>query len=104
MNNIDIFTNYKVIEEIKDIYKTYDSDADDYFKTDYYINKYELDGPNLLNKIFEKIKHDDFINITFDTRVKDTFRIKIETFEASDGTGCGYEYFIKKLNKTWERE
>lgn len=95
MNNIDIFTKYKVVEKIKDTYKSYDSDADDYFKTDYYVNNLEIDGLTLLNKIIEKTKY-DFINITFDTNVKDTLRIMIETFNANDGTGCNFEYFIEK--------
>ena len=44
MFTIDIFSRYKVVETILDCYKTYDSDADDWFKNDSYVNDYELNA------------------------------------------------------------
>jgi hypothetical protein len=102
MKDIDIYTTYKVIEKIKDTYKSYDSDADDWFKTDYYMNEFELDGLTLINKIIEKMEY-DFMSITFDVD-NNTFKIKVETFNHNDGTGCDYEYYIQKSDNTEKKE
>ena len=104
MFNINIYQKYKVLEIIKDCYKSYDSCADDWFKNDQYTNEYELNGVDLINKINQKLTMVDFndFQINNEGNVIDgvcfnTLILIINTFEPSDGTGTEYKYYIREI-------
>ena len=102
MFSIDIYSEYEVVETILHNYKSYDSDADDWFKHDSYVNEYTLNAINLINKINQILNTNlselcDFkINTTIDNHLK----LEIQTFNPSDETGTDYIYIIKKLNES----
>lgn len=102
MFSIDIFSEYEIVETINDCYKSYDSDADDWFKHDSYVNEYTLNAIDLINHINQKLNVNlselcDFkINTTIDNHLK----LEIQTFNPSDGTGTDYIYIIKRVLKS----
>ena len=97
MFTIDIFSRYKVVETILDCYKTYDSDADDWFKNDSYVNDYELNAIDLINKINQKLNLSELCDFNINTSVDNHLKLEIHTFNPSDGTGTDYIYIIERL-------
>lgn len=100
MFNINIYSNYEVIRSVDTCYKTYDSDDPDYFKKEQFKEELLLSGSELIKHL--KSIYDKYcICVTFGID-GDSLYIKIENFDASDGTGTDYEYRIKEIRQYGE--
>ena len=99
MFSIDIYSEYKVVETILDSYKSYDSDDDDWFKHDSYVNEYTLNAIELINKINQKLNLflSELCDFNINTTIDKHLKLEIQTFNPSDGTGTDYIYIIKKV-------
>ena len=109
MFNINIYQKYKVLEIIKDCYKSYDSCDDNWFKDDEYTNEYELNGIDLINKINQKLTMQDFSDFQINNEGNvingecfNTLILIINTFNPSDGTGTEFKYYIRELKESGE--
>ena len=102
MFNIDVFSEYEVVETINECYKSYDSDADVWFKHDSYVNEYTLNAIDLINHINQKLNVNlsELCNFKINTTIDNHLKLEIQTFNPSDGTGTDYIYIIKKLNES----
>lgn len=96
MFNINIYAKYEVVRFIDDCYRSYDSDDPDYYKKDSFSEKFTMTGSELMNHFYKLFELNNFISITVRTK-KGSLVIKLEDFDASDGTGTDYEYAIKEL-------
>lgn len=99
MFSIDIFSEYEVVETINDCYKSYDSDADDWFKHDSYVNEYTLNAIDLINHITQKLNVNlsELCDFKINTTIDNYLKLEIQTFNPSDGTGTDYIYIIKRV-------
>lgn len=97
--NINIYSKYKATLLINTSYKSYDSDAEDYWKEDKYINDLELDGGSLINKIVKSLDSKYFLDVDIIEFPEGTLRIKIRTFDPTHGDGDEIIYIIRELKK-----
>lgn len=83
--NINIYSNYKVTRYVHSNYKSYDSDADDFWKEDKFSQELELDGRYITDLIGNTLCLSDFQDISIDLLDKDTLKLKITRFNPSNG-------------------
>jgi hypothetical protein len=100
--NINIYSKYKVTSLINTNYRSYDSDADDYWKEDNYVNNLEIDGGSLINEIVQRLNDDYVQDINITILQKGGIKIEINTFDPSNGEGDDFVYIIRRLKKESE--
>ena len=96
MFNINIYSKYIVVENIITNYKSYDSDSEDWWKEDRFVNEYIIDGDKLIEILVGKLIHSDFSDLTVNTSVHDYLKLEINTFDPMNGDGDNYIYYIKE--------
>ena len=96
INCIDIYSKYQVKESINACYKSYDSDADDFFKKDTWGNEYEICGGKLIDMLIKRISDIHFSDITIKP-IENELSIIINTFDPLNGDGDEYVYIIKRM-------
>lgn len=99
MFNINIYSKYRVVEDITTNYKTYDSDSEDWWKEDRFVNEYIIDGGELKDKLIGKLIGSDFSDLTIITIIKDYLKVEINTFDPMNGDGDNYIYYIKRVSE-----
>lgn len=90
--NIDIYSKYKVTRYVHSNYKSYDSDADDFWKEDKFFEELELDGGKLIEVIAQELKSSYLQDIFIDLLEIGTMKIIINTFDPSSGEGDMFIY------------
>lgn len=83
--NINIYSKYRVTKHVRSNYKSYDSDADDFWKEDSSVQELELDGGRIADLIGNTLCLSDFQDISIDLLDKDTLKLKITRFNPSNG-------------------
>lgn len=99
MFEIDIYSDYEVVEQINSCYESYDSDADDWFRHDHYVNDYTINGGKLIDMLVKGLKNVDFSDLHINTKIKDNLKIEINTFDPLSGESTEYTYFIKRVSE-----
>lgn len=94
---ISIYSKYEVTKYVKSTYKSYDSDADDYFKTDKFRDFTEMDGGSLTNFISKKLNDSYFQDVSIYVINPTRIRLDITHFNPSDGEGDNIIYIIQEL-------
>lgn len=95
--NIDIYSKYKVTRYVHSNYKSYDSDADDFWKEDKFVEELELDGERIADLIGTTLCLSDFQDISIDLLDKDTLKLEITRFNPSSGEGDMFKYIIREM-------
>lgn len=85
--NINIYSKYKVTRYARSTYKSYDSDADDFWKDDNFSEELELFGGRVADLIGTTLCLSDFQDITIDLLDKGTLKLEINRFNPSSGEG-----------------
>lgn len=85
--NINIYGKYKITRHVRSNYKSYDSDADDFWKEDNFSEELELDGGRVVDLIDNTLRLSDFQDITIDLLDKGTLKLEIHRFDPSSGEG-----------------
>jgi hypothetical protein len=83
--NINIYSKYRVTKHVHSNYRSYDSDADDFWKEDKFSQELELDGGRIADLISNTLRLSDFQDITIDLLDKDTLKLKITRFNPLNG-------------------
>ena len=95
--NINIYSKYRVTKHIRSNYKSYDSDADDFWKEDKFSQELELDGGKVIEMIAQELKSSYFQDVSIDLLEINTIKIQINTFDPSSGEGDDFTYIIKEM-------
>lgn len=97
--NINIYSKYRVTKHVRSNYKSYDSDADDFWKEDKFFEELELDGGRVADLIGTTLCLPDFQDITIDLLGKDTLKLEITRFDPSNGEGDTVICTIRELKE-----
>lgn len=95
--NINIYSRYKVTRYVHSNYKSYDSDADDFWKEDKFVEELELDGGRVADLIGTTLCLSDFQDISIDLLDESTLKLEITRFNPSSGEGDDFTYIIKEM-------
>lgn len=97
--NIDIYSKYKVTRYVHSNYKSYDSDSDDFWKEDKFVEELELDGGKLIEVIAQELKSSYLQDVFIDLLEMGTMKIIINTFDPSSGEGDMFKYIIREMRE-----
>ena len=97
--NINIYGKYKIIRHVRSNYKSYDSDADDFWKEDNFSEELELDGGRVVELIDNTLRLSDFQDISIDLLDKDTLKLEITRFNPSSGEDGVFKYIIREMGE-----
>ena len=95
--NINIYSRYKVTRYVHSNYNSYDSDADDFWKEDKFVEELELDGGRVADLIGTTLCLSDFQDISIDLLDESTLKLEITRFNPSSGEGDDFTYIIKEM-------
>lgn len=97
--NINIYSKYKVTRYVHSNYKSYDSDADDFWKEDRFSQELELDGGKVIEMIAQELNSSYFQDVFIDLLEINTIKVQINTFDPSSGEGDDFTYIIKEMRE-----
>ena len=95
--NINIYSKYRVTKHVRSNYKSYDSDADDFWKEDNFSEELELDGGKVIELIAQKLNESYFQDVFIDLLEIGTMKVKINIFNPSSGEGDEFTYIIREM-------
>lgn len=95
--NINIYSKYKVTRYVHSNYKSYDSNADDFWKEDKFVKELELDGGKVIEIIAQELKSSYLQDVSIDLLEMGAIKIIINTFDPSSGEGDMFEYIIREM-------
>lgn len=95
--NINIYGKYRVTKHVRSNYKSYDSDADDFWKEDNFSEELELDGGKVIELIAQKLNESYFQDVFIDLLEIDAMKVKINIFDPSSGEGDESTYIIREM-------
>lgn len=95
--NINIYSKYKVTKHVRSNYKSYDSDADDFWKEDEFSQELELDGGCLADLIGNTLCLSNFQDISINLLDESTLKLEITRFNPSSGEGDSFTYIIEEM-------
>lgn len=95
--NINIYSKYRVTKHVRSNYKSYDSDADDFWKEDNFSEELELDGGKVIELIAQKLNESYFQDVFIDLLEIDAMKVKINIFDPSSGEGDESTYIIREM-------
>lgn len=95
--NIDIYSKYKVTRYVHSNYRSYDSDADDFWKEDKFVEELELDGGKVIAVIAQESNSSYFQDVFIDLLEINTIKVQINTFDPSSGEGDSFAYIIREM-------
>lgn len=95
--NINIYSKYRVTRHVHSNYKSYDSDADDFWKEDKFSEELELDGGHVADLIGNTLCLSNFQDISIDLLDKDTLKLEITRFNPSNGEGDTVICIIREM-------
>lgn len=97
--NINIYNKYRVTRYVRSNYKSYDSDADDFWKEDNFSEELELDGGKVIDVITQELNASYLQDISIDLLEINTIKVQINTFDPSSGTGDDFTYIIREMRE-----
>ena len=97
--NINIYSKYRVTKHVRSNYKSYDSDADDFWKEDNFSEELELDGGKVIELIAQKLNESYFQDVFIDLLEIGTMEVKINIFNPSSGEGDEFTYIIREIER-----
>lgn len=97
--NINIYSKYKVTRYVHSNYKSYDSDADDFWKEDKSVEELELDGGKVIEVIAQELKSSYLQDVSIDLLEINTIKVQINTFDPSSGEGDDFTYIIREMRE-----
>lgn len=97
--NINIYSKYRVTKHVHSNYKSYDSDADDFWKEDNFSEELELDGGKVIELIAQKLNESYFQDVFIDLLEIGTMKVKINIFDPSSGEGDEFTYIIREIER-----
>ena len=95
--NINIYSKYRVTKHVRSNYKSYDSDADDFWKEDNFSEELELDGWKVIELIAQKLNESYFQDVFIDLLEIGVMKVKINIFDHSSGEGDESTYIIREM-------
>lgn len=95
--NINIYSKYKVTRYVHSNYKSYDSDADDFWKEDNFFEELELDGGKVIEVIAQELKSSYLQDVFIDLLEMGAMKVEINTFNPLSGEGDMFKYIIKEM-------
>ena len=97
--NINIYSKYRVTRHVRSTYKSYDSDADDFWKEDKFVEELELDGGKVIELVAQKLNESYFQDVFIDLLEIGTMKVKITIFDPSSGEGDEFTYIIREMKE-----
>lgn len=97
--NINIYNKYRVTRYVRSNYKSYDSDADDFWKEDNFSEELELDGGKVIDVITQELNASYLQDISINLLDIGAMKVEINTFDPSSGEGDNFAYIIRELKK-----
>ena len=97
--NINIYSKYKVTKHVRSNYKSYDSDADDFWKEDNFSEELELDGGKVIEMIAQELNSSYFQDVFIDLLEIGSMKVKINIFNSSSGEGDEFTYIIREIER-----